>query len=144
MFFEKGLVETFRLCFIPIGQNQHTTLLNFLYIDQIFNTLLESDYRKIFLGNVYTLHSGSIISIEKINFAQNLKCIITNIGKVFTEKTNLITRNLKNVKKSKFINEIVTNSIKTICNYKNQEFINEEINRIVESIFGTQSSLAKE
>ncbi len=84
MFFEKGLVETFRLCFIPTGHNQHTTLLNFLYIDQIFNTLLDSDYRKIFMGNVYTLHSGSIISIEKINFAQNLKCIITNIGKVFT------------------------------------------------------------
>lgn len=84
MFFEKGLVETFRLCFIPTGQNQHNTLLNFLYIDQIFNTLLEGDYRKIFMGNVYTLHSGSIMSIEKINFAQNLKCIITNIGKVFT------------------------------------------------------------
>lgn len=51
--------------------------------------------------------------------------MLSNIGKIFTEKTNLITRNLKNVKKSKFINEIVSSSIKTICNYRNEEFINE-------------------
>lgn len=84
MFFEKALAETFRLCFIPTGYNQNNTMLNFSYVDHIFNNLLDGDYRKIFIGNVYTLHSGTIMSILKINFAQNLKCIITNIGKVFT------------------------------------------------------------
>jgi hypothetical protein len=45
--------------------------------------------------------------------------MIVNIGKIFTQKNNLITRNLKNINKLKFINDVVSHSIKTICHYKN-------------------------
>jgi hypothetical protein len=59
------------------------------------------------MNNAYQLYSGNMIGIEKIRFEERLKCVIVNIGKTFTQKNNLITRNLKNVGKSKFINEVV-------------------------------------
>jgi hypothetical protein len=92
------------------------------------------------MDNVYQLYSGNMIGIEKVGFEERLKCVIVNIGKILTQNNNLITRNLKNVDKSKFINEVVSHSIKTICYYKNEQFINELIAKITKTIFGEHSN----
>lgn len=89
MLFEKGLVETFKLCFLttnPVtGQpNEQNNRFTFGYLDNILNELAKQDYRKAFLNSVYTLHSGSLLFIDRINFTKNLKYVITNMGKVFT------------------------------------------------------------
>lgn len=140
MLLEKGLLETFRLCLLSEEGKTHKNIrVTFEQLDEILENLLSNGYRKKFLDNIYKLHSGTATSIERIGFEQNLKCIITNIGRIFTEKNNLITRNLKNVQKSKFITDIVSHSVKTICNYKNDEFINDEIGRITLTIFENKS-----
>jgi hypothetical protein len=92
------------------------------------------------MNSVYQLYSGNVIGIEKVGFEERLKCVIVNIGKIFTQKNNLITRNLKNVDKSKFINEVVSHSIKTICHYKNEQFINEFIAKASKTVFGEYKS----
>lgn len=89
MLFEKGLVETFKLCFLTTnpttGQpNEQSSKFSFVYLDNLLNDLAKPDYRKAFLTSVYTLHSGSLLFIERINFTKNLKYVITNMGKVFT------------------------------------------------------------
>lgn len=143
MIFEKGLFETFRLCLFSDNESRNNSF-TLEQLDSIISNLLQSDYRLRFLDNVYSLHGGCYSSIEKNTFEQKLKCIISNIGRVFTEKSNLITRNLKNVRKSRFINDIISHSIKTICNYKNEEFVNEEIKKISQFIFGNKAILTRD
>jgi hypothetical protein len=81
-----------------------------------------------------------MIGIERVGFEERLKSVIVNIGKMLTQNNNLITRNLKNVDKSKFINEVVSHSMKTICYYQNEQFINELISKVTKTIFGEHSN----
>lgn len=55
-----------------------------------------------------------------------------------------MTRNLRNVKKSQFITDIVSHSMKTICNYKNGEFIQNEISEIAQIIFKNNLKITKD
>lgn len=85
MLFEKSLAETFRLCLLSQeGVMPKDTKMTFEQLDDIFESLLAPDYRWKFMTNIYTLHSGTTLSIERSGFEQNLKYIITNIGRSFT------------------------------------------------------------
>lgn len=66
------------------------------------------------------------------------------MGRGFAEKNNLVTRNLKNVQKSQFITDIVTHSIKIICNYKNTDLLQKQISQIAQIIFVDQLKMTKD
>ena len=94
-----------------------------------------SPYEQNHCCNLYSMYGGSFIALEQQTFEQSLYYIIWNLGRFFTSKNNFITRNIKNMKKSHKVNEILNSSVKLICNYQNKVYIDAEIKKISDSIF---------
>lgn len=45
------------------------------------------------------MHGGSLKTIEKSTFSNNVKFVIWTVGKIFTSTNNFINRNFKLIKK---------------------------------------------
>ena len=90
------------------------------------------------------MFGGSFLAIDKKTFEQSLYYMIWNLGKFFTSKNSFITRNINHMKKNKNVHEILSCSVRFICNYQNKEFLEMEIKKVSNLIFISPTILKHE
>ena len=94
MLFDAGFFDIFKGCIC-----EQKLTLNLKKLQEFYEKLQSKFNRQKISENIFYLYGGSLQNIEKNTFANNVKFVIWNIGKIFTSKNNFINRNFKLIKK---------------------------------------------
>lgn len=69
---------------------------------------------------LYYLYGGSLFTIEKKIFKNQLKKLMTNLAMVLSKEENILTRNFDRIKAHKYQNQILDRSLNFVCSVTNK------------------------